>query len=183
MFMDRFPLLPVEDEGRLHDPKLREMFIERVFVLKRWRDAWTDRPPTPAGLMGFHARHKLLFMSHSPDHYRRLGRIAAQAHQRPISDAVDEYLAVMTEGLGRKTTVKKNTNVLHHLLGYFKKRLTADEKREFLELTDAYARGDVPLIVPVTLINHWVRKYDQPYLRDQYYLNPHPLELQLRNHV
>ena len=182
MFQDRFPLLPVEDEGRLHDPLLREMFIERIFVFKRWRETLEHRPAL-GGLMDFHTRHKLLVMAHSPENYRRLGRLVAEGRNRPLKGLFSEYLELLHRALALKTTPPKNVNVLHHLLGYFKKQLSSEEKQEFLEITQAYAQGQVPLIVPVTLINHYVRKYDQPYLKGQYYLNPHPLELKLRNHA
>lgn len=182
MFMERFPLLPVEDEGRLHDPKLREMFIERIFVLKRWREM-TAGGRTLGRLVDFHTRHKLLFMAHSPEMYRELGRIVAEGKKRPPDRLFDDYLQATTRALALKTTVKKNVNVLQHLLGYFKKQLAPDEKQEFLDILHAYAQGRLPLIVPVTLINHYVRKYDQAYLKEQYYLHPHPDELSLRNHV
>jgi uncharacterized protein YbgA (DUF1722 family) len=87
------------------------------------------------------------------------------------------------EALRLKSTPKKNANVITHILGYFKRQLTADEKQELLEIVGLYREGTVPLIVPITLVNHYVRKYNQPYLKEQYYLHPHPLELQLRNHV
>jgi len=87
------------------------------------------------------------------------------------------------EALQLKTTPKKNSNVLMHMMGYFKEQLSSDEKKELLEVIDHYRQEYIPLIVPMTLINHYVRKYDQPYLGQQVYLNPHPLELQLRNHV
>jgi uncharacterized protein YbgA (DUF1722 family) len=87
------------------------------------------------------------------------------------------------EALRLKTTPKKNANVLQHMMGYFKEQLSSDEKKELLEVIDRYKQGYIPLIVPITLIQHYVRKYDQPYLKSQVYLNPHPLELQLRNHV
>jgi uncharacterized protein YbgA (DUF1722 family)/uncharacterized protein YbbK (DUF523 family) len=182
LFLDRFPLLPVEDEGRLHDPLLREMFIERIFVFKRWRET-LDQRPTLGKLLDFHTRHKLLVMAHSPENYRLLGRLAATGRGRPIKELLGEYLELLQRTLALKTTPKKNVNVLHHLLGYFKRQLPTEEKQEFLEIAQAYAQGLVPLIVPVTLINHYVRKYDQAYLKDQYFLNPHPLELKLRNHV
>jgi uncharacterized protein YbgA (DUF1722 family)/uncharacterized protein YbbK (DUF523 family) len=181
-FMEHFPLLPVEEEGRLHDPKLRENFIEAIFTLKRWRENLTQGL-TRRGLVDFHTRHKLLLLAHSPKHMREMGRLTAQADKQPLPELYDAYQRLLLEALRLKTTVKKNCDVLNHLMGYFKKQLTSDEKQELLEIIDHYRRGYVPLIVPVTLINHYVRKYEQPYLRVQYYLNPHPLELQLRNHV
>ncbi len=182
MFMDRFPLLPVEEEGRLHDPKLREMFIERIFVFKRWRESMQSKP-TLGGLVDFHTRHKLLLMAHSPEIYRQLGRLAAQGKTSPEDRLFTDYFALLSKAMAMKTTVRKNVNVLQHLIGYFKKQLSPDEKKEFQETLDSYYLGHTPLIVPVTLINHYVRKFDQPYLKDQYYLQPHPAELGLRNHA
>lgn len=182
MFVERFPLLPVEEDGRLHDPKIREMFIERIFVFKRWREEVAGKSKI-ADLIGFHTRHKMLIMSHSPKMYRELGRLTANTDKKDIETLKAEYLDLMTRALSLQTTVKKNVDVLQHLMGYFKKVLSADEKREFLELLDRYAQNLIPLIVPVTMLNHYVRKYDQPYLKDQVYLNPHPEELKLRNHA
>ena len=181
-FMEHFPLLPVEDEGRLHDPKLRENFIEAIFAFKRWRDMVTSGPGRKE-LVAFHTRHKLLLLAHSPEHYREMGRVAAHSHERPLTEIMAVYQKLLLQSLRLKTTPKKNANVLYHLLGYFKKDLSGDEKQELLDIIDHYRRGDLPLIVPITLINHYVRKYDQPYLKEQYYLHPHPLELQLRNHA
>ncbi|MFH1138930.1 MAG: DUF523 and DUF1722 domain-containing protein [Pseudomonadota bacterium] len=180
MFKERFPLLPVEDEGRLHDPKLREMFIEKVFVLKRWRDQFRDGRSL-GRLVEFHTRHKLLIMAHDEEIYRELGRLTAAGKKRDLNELLSVYLERLAKALSLKTTTKKNLNVLRHIMGYFKKVLTPDEKRELLEVLDVYARGDAPLIVPVTLLNHYVRKFDQAYLREQYYLAPHPVELRLRN--
>jgi uncharacterized protein YbgA (DUF1722 family)/uncharacterized protein YbbK (DUF523 family) len=182
VFMEHFPLLPVEDEGRLHDPKLRENFIEAVFVLKRWREVLAGRQ-SRGNVVDFHTRHKLLVLSHSPGHYRALGQLVAQAHEFPPEELFSRYQTLLLEALGLKTTLKKNVNVLQHLLGFFKKLLSADEKQELLEVIENYRQEYVPLIVPVTMVNHYVRKYDQPYLKSQYYLNPHPLELKLRNHA
>lgn len=181
-FMEHFPLLPVEEEGRLHDPKLRENFIEAIFTLKRWRDM-LGMQSGRGTLVDFHTRHKLLLRAHSPEHLRRLGKLVAEAASLGVSELYARYQNLLLEALGRKTTPKKNTDVLYHLMGHFKKDLSADEKQELREIIDQYRIGLVPLIVPVTLINHYVRKYDEPYLKGQWYLHPHPLELQLRNHV
>jgi uncharacterized protein YbgA (DUF1722 family)/uncharacterized protein YbbK (DUF523 family) len=181
-FMEHFPLLPVEDEGRLHDPVLRENFIERLFVGQRWRELLTARPSL-GGLVAFHTRHKLLILSHSTRHYRELGKLVARAKELPLQELYQHYQSQLMEALRLKTTPRKNTNVLHHLMGYFKKDLSPDEKQELLEIIDYYHQGYLPLVVPVTLINHYVRKYRQPYLQEQFYLHPHPVELQLRNHV
>ncbi len=182
MFMDRFPLLPVEDEGRLHDPELRENFIERVFVMRRWRDC-IGAGKNPANLVGFHTLHKLLIMAHSVEAYRELGPLVASAGAAGRDALFDSYIARLSTVLKLRATVKKHRNVLLHIAGYFKKNLASDEKAEIVETIDSYAAGHIPLIVPVTLLNHYVRKYDQSYLRDQVYLNPHPVELKLRNHA
>jgi uncharacterized protein YbgA (DUF1722 family)/uncharacterized protein YbbK (DUF523 family) len=182
IFMEHFPLLPVEDEGRLHDPILRENFIERIFVFQRWRQLLAAQPGR-GGLVAFHTRHKLLILAHSPEHYRELGKLVARAQELPALELYERYQSRLMEALRLKATAKKNTNVLHHLMGYFKKELAAAEKQELLEIIDNYRQGYVPLVVPVALINHYVRKYQQPYLQEQFYLHPHPVELQLRNHV
>jgi uncharacterized protein YbgA (DUF1722 family)/uncharacterized protein YbbK (DUF523 family) len=181
-FMDHFPLVPVEEEGRLNDPRLRETFIEQIFTLRRWREA-RSRDNCVGNVVDFHSRHKLLLMAHSPAHLREMGRLVAGGRQRPCARLYADYEGLLLEALRLKATVKKNTNVLQHMLGYFKQDLTADEKRELLEVLERYRAELVPLVVPLTLFNHYVRKYDQPYLREQIYLNPHPVELKLRNHV
>ncbi len=181
-FTSRFPRIPVEEEGRLHDPVLRENFIEQVFALKRWREV-LEKKKTMGNLVDFHTREKLLFMAHSPKHYREMGRLVADGKKKNVSDLYDRYEGMLTEALVLRATVSKHTNVLMHIMGYFKKQLSGDEKQEVLELIGNYRSGHLPLIVPVTLLNHFVRKYNQPYLSVQTYLNPHPLDLQLRNHV
>lgn len=180
MFMDRFPLLPVEDDGRLHDPRIRENFIEQVFVFKRFRDMIKKGEKT-GNLMEFHTRHKLLIRAHSEKLYREMGKLVADSKGR--ENAFEEYLELLTRALKLQATIKKHRNVLLHIMGHFKKFLTGDEKQEMVEVIDHYADGLIPLIVPITLVNHFVRKYDEPYLKKQYYLNPHPIELKLRNHV
>jgi uncharacterized protein YbgA (DUF1722 family)/uncharacterized protein YbbK (DUF523 family) len=181
-FMEHFPNLPVEEEGRLHDPGLRENFMERVFTLKRWREM-LEQDSNSKGLIEFHERHKYLLMSHSIPLYRELGRIVADMKSRPLSQIQAHYYERMSAALQLRATVKKQVNVLQHMAGYFKRQLDSDEKLELQEVIDRYHAGYVPLIVPVTILNHYIRKYDEPYLKRQYYLNPHPLELQLRNHV
>jgi uncharacterized protein YbgA (DUF1722 family)/uncharacterized protein YbbK (DUF523 family) len=182
IFMDHFPLLPVEDEGRLHDSKLRENFIERIFTLKRWREVLMGKESRGI-VVDFHTCHKLLILSHSPKHSQLMGKIVARAEDIPIKELYKQYQTLLMECLQLKTTPKKNANVLMHMMGYFKEQLTSDEKKELLEILDSYRQESIPLIVPITLMNHYVRKYNQPYLKEQVYLNPHPLELQLRNHV
>jgi uncharacterized protein YbgA (DUF1722 family)/uncharacterized protein YbbK (DUF523 family) len=181
-FMERFPLLPVEEDGRLNDARIRENFIERIFTLARWKDL-VDRRKTRGNLVRFHTRHKLLILAHSRKHHTRLGRLVARAKEVAPSELYREYVRILMEGMKLHATVKKHVDVMQHCMGYFKKVLTSDEKRELLDHLDAFRAGYLPLIVPVTLINHYVRKYDEPYLKEQVYLNPHPVELKLRNHA
>ncbi|MBE0618488.1 MAG: DUF523 and DUF1722 domain-containing protein [Proteobacteria bacterium] len=181
-FMEHFPLLALEEEGRLHDPVLRENFIERVFTYRRWRQT-AAAGRSRGSLVDFHTRNKLLLLSHSPRHYQALGRLVATAKDHEPGELYATYQEQLVDALRLKTTPRKNANVLQHALGYFKKQLTSDEKGELLEVIEQYRTELLPLIVPITLINHFVRKYDQPYLKLQTYLNPHPVELQLRNHV
>lgn len=182
IFMEHFPLLPVEEDGRLHDIRLRENFIEQIFVYKRWRDLVAGNF-SRGDLVEFHTDHKLLLMAHSITHYRSMGRLVAQAKKYTPKELAKEYESLLMQALRLKTTIKKNVNVLHHMMGYFKKVLSKEEKQELLELIEDYRVGYYPLIVPVTLTNHYVKKYGEPYLARQHYLNPHPIEMKLRNHA
>jgi uncharacterized protein YbgA (DUF1722 family)/uncharacterized protein YbbK (DUF523 family) len=181
-FMDHFPFLPVEDEGRLHDPKIRENFIERIFAQKRWRKL-LSQPKSVGRLVAFHTCEKLLLLAHSPSYYRDMGKLVAAGKSIPLSRLYSEYEHLLVAALNLRSTPAKNVNVLQHIMGYFKKQLSPDEKQEVLEIIQNYRQGAVPLIVPVTLVNHYVRKYEASYLAQQSYLSPHPLDLQLRNHV
>lgn len=182
MFMDKFPLIPVEEDGRLHDPGLRENFITRIFVFNRWLEV-QEKGLTAGNLVDFHSRHKLLLMAHNISAYRELGRMVAGAKEYDPEILAQKYVSRLMSALKLSSTIKKNVNVLHHAMGYFKKELTSDEKQELLEIIKLYADSLVPIIVPVTLLNHYVRKYGKTYLNQQVYLNPHPMELKLRNHV
>lgn len=178
----RFPLLPVEEEGRLHDANLRENFIEKVFCYHRWK-AFLNTDADYKDLIRFHTGHKLQLMAHSPKHLSILGRLVATGKNRSTEELLQNYQAALMEALSLKATVKKNVNVLYHIMGHFKKNITGDDKAELIEVIDNYARSIVPLVVPLTLISHYVRKYKISYLQDQTYLEPHPAELMLRNHV
>jgi uncharacterized protein YbgA (DUF1722 family)/uncharacterized protein YbbK (DUF523 family) len=181
-FMKRFPDIPVEDEGRLNDPGIRENFIEMIYVYDRWLN-YKQKDGGIAGLMAFHARHKYLLMSHSPSLLKDAGKLVASMNKLNKDQKVEEYQHLLLKILRLKTTPKKHTNVLQHIMGYFKKQLSGDEKSELLEIIDKYYRNLVPLVVPLVLLQHYVRKYGDPYLLEQWYLHPHPDELKLRNHV
>jgi uncharacterized protein YbgA (DUF1722 family) len=181
--MQRFPLLPLEEEGRLHDMRLRENFIERVFVYYRWTHL-LEEDPTPGGLVRFHTAHKLTLMAHSPSHYQEMGRLVAQAGSLPWEELVETYGRLLMEGLGVLGTPGKHTNVLQHLMGFLKDVLAKEDKAELLGLIEDYRREFVPLIVPLTLLQHHLRRHPVPdWVHQQVYLSPYPKELMLRNHV
>ncbi len=178
----KFPLLPVEEEGRLNDPNLRENFIEKVFCYHRWQAFLQDNPDYKK-LIDFHTRHKLQLMAHSPKHTSQMGKLVAAGKTYSREELLEKYQLNFIEALSLKATVKKNINVLYHIAGHFKKMLTSDEKAELIALIESYAHHTAPLIVPLTMINHYVRKHNISYLQNQTYLEPHPGELMLRNHV
>jgi uncharacterized protein YbgA (DUF1722 family)/uncharacterized protein YbbK (DUF523 family) len=180
--MEAFPLLPVEEEGRLADPALRDNFITRVFAYHRLQ-ALRESNPRPAEVIAFHTAHKFLLLSHGPAHYARLGRLVAGLKGVPRDRWLEDYGGEFMQALALRATTRKHVNVLQHLMGFFKDRLTPGEKQELLGVIADYARGLVPLIVPITLINHYVAKFEVSYVADQVYLHPHPKELMLRNHV
>jgi uncharacterized protein YbgA (DUF1722 family)/uncharacterized protein YbbK (DUF523 family) len=181
-FVKRCPLVPVEEEGRLCDPALRENFIERVFSYRRYQDL-LHAGLTRQALVRFHTRHKYLLMAHSPQGCADLGRLLGQAeHDRP-RDLAARYGELFMKTLAVRATVRKHVNVLQHLAGYFKPHLTSQEKTELLGVINEYHAGLTPLVVPLTLIKHYVTRYRVEYIHDQVYLNPHPKELMLRNHV
>lgn len=180
--MARLPLLPVEEEGRLHDPGLREAFIERIFAAKRWQDLVAGGQ-TRGRLVEFHADHKFLLLAHGRVRFEALGRLVAKAKERGVEELFEEYGRGFAAALAQRTTPKKVTDVLQHMVGYFKRELSKDEKQELLEHLDLFRLGRVPLVVPLTLIGHYVRKFDVAYLKRQAFLAPYPAELMLRNHV
>jgi len=174
--IERFPDLPVEEEGRLSNPGLRENFIERVFAYSRVRSLFAGDWTLDA-LVRFHTAHKLMLMAHSPDAYRRLGRLTAGASALPRKDVAQLYTTRFMSALSVLATRRRHTNVLQHALGYFKKQLDRASKAELLDAIDEYRRGLVPLIAPVTLLRHHVRVHQVEYLAGQLYLDPYPKEL------
>ncbi len=177
-----FPLLPVEEEVRLYHMDIRDNFIERVFAYRRWQD-FLPGERSIGELVEFHTAHKLQVMAHSPQIYREMGKLVAEGKNMDCSQLLDRYQHLFMRALALHANVKKNSDVLMHIMGYFKKELSPGEKVELLEIIRQYHGRLVPLIVPVTLLRHYVNKYDQQYLKKQSYLNPHPMELMLRNHV
>jgi uncharacterized protein YbgA (DUF1722 family)/uncharacterized protein YbbK (DUF523 family) len=176
------PNLPVEEEGRLCDPRLRENFVERVFAYHRVQALFAT-PWTLGDLVAFHTAHKLQLMAHSASAYQRLGRLVAAAKGRPRVALGEQYEAELMEALNVLATPRRHANVLQHIAGYFKRQLDSDSRRELQALIDDYRGGLVPLVVPMTLVRHYVRRFGIGYLQQQVYLDPHPKELMLRNHV
>ena len=176
------PDLPVEEEGRLNDPSLRENFIERVFAYHRMRALFTGRW-TAGGLVAFHTAHKLTLMAHSPRAYAELGRLVADSRHIERDGLRVRYAAEFMAAMKKLATPARHVNVMQHIAGYLRDGCDADSRRELMEAIDEYRRAMVPLVVPLTLIRHWVRRFDIAYLKGQTYLEPHPRELMLRNHV
>jgi len=181
--MNRFPLLLLEEEGRLNDMRLRENFIERGFAYCRWTRMLKEEP-TPGGLVKFHTAHKLTLVAHSQAHCTELGRLVARAGSLDWDELVAAYRAMLMEGLGVMGTRGKHVNVLQHLMGYLKKDLSNEDKQELLGLIEDYRQGLLPPIVPLTLLKHHLNQYPVPeWVDQQVYLHPYPKELMLRNHV
>lgn len=172
------PHLPVEEEGRLCDPVLRENFIERVFIYARWQRGGSN---SAQQIVEFHTRHKFNILAHDEVIYRELGRLVADAGNMPLDELQAQYLQMLMQALSKPASRKTHTNVLQHIMGYLKQQLDSQDKQELMELFDKYRLGHVPLIVPLTLLKHHLRRNPQDYILQQYYLSPHPDELMLRN--
>jgi uncharacterized protein YbgA (DUF1722 family)/uncharacterized protein YbbK (DUF523 family) len=180
--MQQFPSLPVEEEGRLMDPQLRENFIERVFIYQRWQQ-YIKEGMTPALLVEFHTRHKFTVLAHDEPAYRELGRLVAEAGSGDLESLCEEYLTLLMQALKKLATPRSHINVLQHIMGFIKDGMDAADKQELLEVIEEYRLGRLPLIVPITLLKHFLRLHPNEYIEGQYYLNPHPRELMLRNHI
>ncbi len=174
------PLLPAEEEGRLGDPRLRENFIQRVYVLYRWKQLVSEGLTT-AGLTRFHARHKLIIMSHV--NYLDLGKLLANGGNSDIEAIAQSYISGLMRSLKKVASRANHVNVLQHIQGYLKNELSADDKAELCDLIERYRQGEVPLIVPITLLKHHFRKNPNAYIEDSYYMSPYPQELRLINEL
>lgn len=181
-FIKSFPLLPVEDEDRLSDSKIRENFIVKVFGFHRLQNLLKSRFSL-GKLVDFHTRHKFLLLAHSRKNYDELGKLVAKGKTLKSDVLKSEYSTLFMETLALYSTPKKNTDVLLHMMGFLKKVLSKKEKEDILATIDDYRKELLPLIVPVTLIRHQIKQHHIEYLQDQIYLTPHPKELMLRNHV
>jgi uncharacterized protein YbgA (DUF1722 family)/uncharacterized protein YbbK (DUF523 family) len=182
VLMEQMPNLPIEEEGRLNDARLRENFIVRVFCHYRWQ-RFLEKPFRIHELISFHAQHKFLLLAHHEKNFRELGKLVAAAKSHKPQALLEKYEQLFFETLRHLATARKHANVLSHIAGYFKKQLDEKDKNELHATIEEYRRGFLPLIVPMTLIKHYLNKFDVPYIQDQVYLNPHPKELMLLNHV
>ena len=180
--MAQLPELPFEEEGRLMNPVLRENFVERVFVYHRWQQLTAQRL-TARALVEFHTRHKFIVLAHDEKRYRELGRLAASAGRRGMAGLGRAYIQLLMQALKKPATRTRHANVLQHLFGFLKQNLDAADKRELLESINTYRRGRLPLVAPITLLRHHLRRFPVPYLSEQYYLAPHPGGLLLRNQI
>ena len=180
--MKERPELPIEEEGRLTDPRLRENFVTRVFTMGRWQQLIADGL-TAQSLIEFHTRHKLLLQAHHESTYRELARLIADVGNKEVESCASDYLHLLMKGLKHLANSAKHSNVLMHIMGFIKEKLTADEKAELLDLIEAHRQELVPVIVPITLLNHFIRRFPNEYIDKQHYLTPHPRELMLRNSI
>ena len=178
----QMPNLPIEEEGRLFDRRLRENFVERLFAYRRLKTRFAAGWRL-ADLVGFHSAHKLLLMAHSPAAYASLGRLVAAAKGQPREAFRERYEAEFMAALTVLATPGRHANVLRHMLGYVSSALDGDQRSEIDELIEDYRRELVPLLAPLTLLRHHVRRLGIGYLLGQVYLEPNPKELMLRNHA
>lgn len=176
------PLLPVEDEGRLHDARLRENFLERIFACHRLKKAFAGRWRR-AAVVDFHSREKFLLMAHSPRHYKQLDKLVAAVAKHGPAKFRDLYMTYFMEALAVRATPRRHLKVLQHLVGHLRKHLTKEEQTRVLAVIEDYRAGLAPLIVPLTLLKHYIELHQVPCAERQTYLNPHPQELMLRNQV
>lgn len=179
---ERFPLLPVEDDGRLKDPRIRENFITRVFTYHRWLRL-VGSGPTPSDVVAFHTAHKMLILAHSPVHYRSLGPLVAKAGSMPMAELLRRYEAGLMEGLKNIASPGRHFNVLQHLAGFLKDGLRDGDRRKLQAVFDDYRRGRVPLIAPLVLLHHHLKHLRDDWVDAQVYLEPFPHELGLRSAI
>ena len=180
--MARLPLLPVEEEGRLQEPGLREHFIEQVYAYHRWCGFLAPNP-APRDVVQFHTRNKLSLMAHSRSHYQTLGRMVARCGEGLDKDFLDAYGDLFMAGLKVRATRKKHANVLSHIQGYLKQNLDKSAKAALTACIDDYRQGLVLLTVSLDLLRDHFRRYPCPYVEAQTYLNPYPDDLMRMLHT
>ncbi|MNF47600.1 hypothetical protein D3C84_288070 [compost metagenome] len=181
-FCARHPSMPVEEDGRLNDPILRENFLTRVFVYAAWQTV-LRAGLSRQGLTDFHARYKYLLMAHNPVQYKALGNLLGRPGQSDPDELGPRYFKALMTALTQCATRRTHSNVLQHLAGYFKRVISHEDKQEMQHLISQYRHGIVPLVVPLTLLKHHLRQHPDPYVAQQVYLQPHPENLSLRNAI
>lgn len=182
ILLERFPHLPIEEEGRLHDPRLRENFLERVFAHDRLCSLFAGNW-NRGRLVAFHTAEKLLLMAHDPNGYRELGRLVAQAKGMDREELQAAYYATYMNTMRKLATKGRHVNVLQHMMGYLRDDLSEAARNDIQTAILDYRSDLVPLIVPITLIRHYVHLFGIEYLIGQHYLQPSPKELALRSYV
>jgi len=178
----RYPNLPVEEEGRLRDPRLRENFVTRIFAYDRWINL-RGGDPRPRDIVAFHTQHKMLVLAHSPEHYARMGPLVAQAGSLPMPELLDRYEDELMGALARIASPGRHANTLEHLAGYLKRDLEVDDKRELHDAIRAFREGQLPLVAPLMLLYHHFRHLRDDWVDAQVYLQPYPAELALRSSI
>lgn len=178
----RFPNMPIEDEGRLNDPQIRENFFTRIFCYDRWIHTKNGKL-SKAKLFLFHAEHKMLILAHSPSTAQELGRLLATADTIEMEDLLEKYEALFMSSLAVIASPGRHVNVMQHIAGFLKKILSSEDKLELGSLFQDYSAGRVPLMVPITLLAHHLRKTSTPWVKNQIYLSPYPSELGLRSSI
>ncbi|WP_422132707.1 YbgA family protein [Endozoicomonas sp. ALD040] len=176
------PLLPVEEEGRLHDPVLRENFFTRVYAYHRWHNEVLNNP-SHAAVVRFHSTHKYMIMAHNPSDYTALGKLVAKGGKLELESLLAQYFEEFMNTLKKRANRKSHTNTMLHILGYVKKTVDTKERNQFLKLVEEYRQGILPLVVPMTMLRHFIENHGNDYIREQTYLNPHPDQLGLRNQI
>lgn len=178
----QYPNLPIEEEGRLHDPHLRENFILRVYVHHNFRQQVLSQDSYHA-LLDFHSRHKYLLMAHNQNGYKAIGRFLAKAHDLPIAQAQQAYLSQLMQALSKPATKLGHSNVLQHILGYLKRALPGPVRQQIVQTIEDYRQGILPLSAPITLLQHYIEQSGNDYIRQQMYWQPYPSELKLRRNL
>jgi uncharacterized protein YbgA (DUF1722 family) len=181
-FRRKNPLMPVEEEGRLEDPFLRENFLERVFAYHRLNQVFAGRWKRGA-VVEFHSREKYFLMAHSPKHLKRLEQLIAGIGRCPAGEFKTLYMAGFMEAVAVKATPARHAKAMRGLAACLRGHLTAPEGARVVGLIEQYRSGLIPLVVPLTLLAFFSELHEVPSLAGQTYLHPHPGELMLRNHV
>lgn len=174
------PLLPLEDDGRLNDPGLRESFVTRAYTYHDWKTL-KAQPLTAHRLIEFYSRYKYLVMAHHVPSYKKLGKLLADAGKQPVEELAQTFITGLMTALTFRATRRSHTNVLHHLSGYLKRTVDSSERQRLNELIEQYRLGHVPLVVPVTMLKHHFANSPNSYIDQQVFMAPYPDELKLRN--